>query len=120
MLSWRTSAGEPQTRSRSMDTKFVAHEIRVIREVARPMSVSKRNVTITLDESVARWARVRAAERDTSVSSFVGELLRERMVEEETYEAAMQEYLSGAPRTLKPAGAQYPPREELHERHRLR
>ncbi len=84
------------------------------------MSAPKRNVTITLDESVARWARVRAAERDTSVSSFVGELLRERMVEEGTYEAAMQGYLSGAPRPLKPAGARYPPREELHERRRLR
>lgn len=103
-----------------MDTNIVEHEIRVFREVARPMSASKRNVTITLDESVARWARVRAAERDTSVSSFVGELLRERMVEEETYEAAMSEYLSAEPRSLKPAGAVYPTREELHERRRLR
>jgi hypothetical protein len=35
-------------------------------------------MAITLDEEVARWARVRAAERDTSVSWLVGELLREK------------------------------------------
>jgi len=58
-----------------------------------------KNVTITLEEDVARWARIRAAERDTSVSRFVGELLRERMVEERTYEAAMRDYLAQPPAT---------------------
>lgn len=33
-----------------------------------------RNVTITVDDEVARWARVRAAEEDTSVSHLVGDL----------------------------------------------
>ncbi|OGP98361.1 MAG: hypothetical protein A2Z51_00055 [Deltaproteobacteria bacterium RBG_19FT_COMBO_52_11] len=31
-----------------------------------------KNFTITLDEEVARWARIRAEEKDTSVSRLVG------------------------------------------------
>jgi hypothetical protein len=38
-----------------------------------------RNVTVTLEEEVAQWARVEAARRDTSVSRLLGELLKERM-----------------------------------------
>lgn len=75
-----------------------------------------RNVTITLDEDVACWARVRAAERDTSVSRLVGEMLRERMQAEQRYDAAMQEYLARPPRRLKQPGARYPKRAELHGR----
>lgn len=37
------------------------------------------NVTVTLEEEVARWARIEAARRDTSVSRLLGELLKERM-----------------------------------------
>lgn len=75
-----------------------------------------KNVTITLDEEVARWARIRAAEKDTSVSRLVGEMLREKMTKEQAYQAAMQQYLSQRPRKLKKPGTQYPRREELHER----
>jgi len=75
-----------------------------------------KNVTITLDEKVAAWARIRAAERETSVSRLVGEMLKERMLEEESYQASMQHYLSQSPRLLKEPGAKYPSREELHER----
>lgn len=38
-----------------------------------------RNVTVTLEEDVAQWARIEAAKRDTSVSRLLGELLKERM-----------------------------------------
>lgn len=41
-----------------------------------------RNVTVTLEEDVARWARIEAARRDTSVSRLLGELLKERMSSE--------------------------------------
>jgi hypothetical protein len=37
-----------------------------------------RNVTVTLEEDVARWARIEAARRDTSVSRLLGALLKER------------------------------------------
>ena len=75
-----------------------------------------KNVTITLDEKVASWARIRAAERETSVSRLVGEMLKEKMREEENYQASMQHYLSQAPSLLKEPGVKYPAREELHER----
>jgi hypothetical protein len=38
-----------------------------------------RNVTVTLEEDVAKWARIEAARRDTSVSQLLGALLKERM-----------------------------------------
>ena len=38
-----------------------------------------RNVTVTLEEDVALWARIEAARRDTSVSRLLGEILKERM-----------------------------------------
>lgn len=37
--------------------------------------MSSRNITLTLPEEVVRRAKVLAAERDTSVSALVGELL---------------------------------------------
>lgn len=75
-----------------------------------------KNVTITLEEEVARWARIRAAERDMSLSRLVAELLKEKMSEEETYQAAMQHYLEQPPRILKTLGDTYPRREELYGR----
>ena len=75
-----------------------------------------KNVTVTLDEAVARWARIRAAERETSVSRLVGEMLREKMLEEQSYEAAMREYLTRPARKMKKPGARYPQRADLHGR----
>ncbi len=79
-----------------------------------------KNVTMTLDEEVARWARIRAAEKSTSVSKLVGELLREHMEAETGYEAAMKSYLSKEPRKLRRRGRGSPSREERHERESLR
>jgi hypothetical protein len=75
-----------------------------------------KNVTITLDEEVARWARIKAAELETSVSRLVGEMLREKMLDEQSYQSAMQRFLSKQPRPLSEPGMQYPSREELHAR----
>ncbi len=75
-----------------------------------------KNVTITLDEKVASWARIRAAEQETSVSRLVGEMLKEKMLAEESYNAAMQYYLSKAPSLIKEPGTKYPAREKHHER----
>ena len=41
-----------------------------------------RNVTVTLEEDVAQWARIEAARRDTSVSRLLGEILKERMAKQ--------------------------------------
>jgi len=75
-----------------------------------------KNVTITLDEEVARWARIRAAEENTSVSRLVGEMLKEKMQAEEAYLLAMEQYLAQKPKALREPGTPYPSREELHER----
>ncbi len=74
-----------------------------------------RNLTVSLDERVARWARVAAAEHDMSVSRFVAEILRARMNEDQAYEAALQRNLARGAKALKRKGDRYPRREELHE-----
>jgi hypothetical protein len=74
------------------------------------------NVTITMEEEVARWARIKAAERGTSVSRLVGEMLREKMLFEQSYLSAMQRYLSKMPQCISEPGESYPRRDEVHER----
>ncbi|MFP4615128.1 MAG: DUF6364 family protein [Thiohalorhabdus sp.] len=76
-----------------------------------------KNVTISLDEETARWAKVWAAEHDTSVSKLVGDLLRQRMQEDAEYRAAMERYLSRGAWPLGEPGKKLPSRDELHERH---
>lgn len=76
----------------------------------------RRNVTITLDETTARWVRVEAAKRDMSVSRFVGELLSDRRRREEGYEAARNLFLGRGPRPLRAPGDPLPSREEVHRR----
>jgi len=75
-----------------------------------------KNVIITLDEEVARWARIKAAEQDTSVSRLVGEMLRDKMLNEQSYHSSMERYFSKKPRRLSERRTRYPRREEIHER----
>ena len=75
-----------------------------------------KNVTVTLEEEVARWARVWAAEHDTSVSQFLGGLLKDRMLEDERYEGAKMAYLARKPKALKRRGQRYLSRSELYDR----
>jgi hypothetical protein len=79
-----------------------------------------RNVTVSMEEEVARWARIAAAERELSLSRFVGVLLRERMDRDRAYELAMKRTFSRAPTPLKAPGDRYPTREEIHDRPRVR
>lgn len=73
-----------------------------------------KNVTIRVDEEVAQWARVEAARRGTSLSRMVGEILRERMRDEDDYEAAMAQWRGFRPRRL--SAGPLPSRDALHER----
>ncbi|MDP2497432.1 MAG: hypothetical protein Q8W44_05485 [Candidatus Palauibacterales bacterium] len=77
--------------------------------------MARRNVTITLDEETAEWARIEAARRDTSMSRLVGSLLHEHMLRERNYESAKREFLSSEPKRLKRSGG-YPDRDEVHSR----
>ena len=79
-----------------------------------------KNVTITVDEDVARWVRVEAAKRETSVSRLVGEMLRERMRSEDAYEEARRQFLAVEPRPLRASDTPLPSREEAHDRTSLR
>jgi hypothetical protein len=79
-----------------------------------------RNMTITLDEDVAHWARVAAAKRETSVSRLVGEMLRDRMRSEEAYEEARRQFFAVEPRPLRAGDTPLPSREEIHDRTGLR
>jgi hypothetical protein len=79
-----------------------------------------RNVTITLEEEVARWVRIEAAKRETSVSRLVGEVLRELMRSEDSYEVARRQFFAVEPRPLGVGGEPLPQREDLYDRARLR
>ena len=52
-----------------------------------------KNVTVTMEDLVADWARMEAARRNTSVSRLIGELLAEKMRHDDAYERAMREAL---------------------------
>lgn len=70
-----------------------------------------KNVTITLEEEVLRWAKVTAARQDTSVSRLLGEELRRKMLKEREYERARRRFQSHRIQALKPAGESYPSRD---------
>jgi hypothetical protein len=74
-----------------------------------------KNVTISMDESVAEWARLEAARRNTSVSRLVGELLAEKMRHDDEYERAMNDWLSRK-RKYKSDGSAYAQRDSLYDR----
>lgn len=82
------------------------------------MKTPLRNVTVTLEESVARWARIEAARQDTSVSQLLAGILKERMRETDDYGRAMRQALARKP-FLKTDG-HYLSREEVHDRSRFR
>lgn len=79
-----------------------------------------KNITITLDEQTARWARIEAAHRGTSVSRLIGEILREQCAREDRYEIARERFFQRQASELKPRGDRYPARETLYDRNVLR
>ena len=89
----------------------MSHYIRVMR-------TRLRNITITLEETVARWARLEAARAETSVSRLLAEILKERMREVDGYETAMRRALARKP-FLRTNG-RYLSRQEAHDRPGLR
>lgn len=80
-----------------------------------------KNVTITLDEEAVRWARVQAAERNVSLSRFIGDLVHEHMRHSLAYVEAMQGWRNEKPVRLRQDPTdRYLTREEAHERNGLR
>lgn len=79
-------------------------------------SCNMKNVMITLDEDVIRWAKVWAASHDTSVSRMLGEELRMKMNAEKNYARAKRRFLDKSARPLKSKDNSYPARDSLYER----
>lgn len=77
-----------------------------------------RNITITLEESLARWARVQAATNGLSLSRFLANILAKHMTDDEEYDAARRRALARKP--FPPSQGRYLTREEVHERARFR
>jgi hypothetical protein len=75
-----------------------------------------KNVTVTMEDSVADWARMEAARRNTSVSRLVGELLAEKMRHDDAYERAMREALEF--KSWGTSSGAYLSRDETHGRSR--
>ena len=75
-----------------------------------------KNVTVTMEDAVADWARLEAAKRNTSVSRMVGELLSEKMRHDDAYARAMREWQSDT--TTFSSGLtgdqKYPPRADTY------
>lgn len=72
-----------------------------------------KNVTISMDESVAEWARLEAARRNTSVSRLVGELLAEKMRHNDDYQRAYRDWRDKK-RSWKSDGSPYPKRDDIY------
>lgn len=75
-----------------------------------------KNVTITMRDEVARWVRIAAAEREMSVSRFVGEVLREKMAAGAEYDEARRRYFAREATLSSEPGKPYPKREDLYDR----
>jgi hypothetical protein len=76
-----------------------------------------KNVTVSLKESVARWARVKAAEQDKSLSRFLADLLEERMRRDSGDHAEfLKTFRSVKPVRLRETGEKLPTRDELYDR----
>ena len=72
-----------------------------------------KNVTITMDDDVAEWARLEAARRNTSVSRLVGELVAHKMRHDDAYERAMNDWLHRE-RSWKSNGRPHPKRDDIY------
>jgi hypothetical protein len=73
-----------------------------------------RNVTITLEEELARWARIKAAEENSSVSRLVGDLLRRQMQQHDRFDRARREFQRLGTAVI--SSGPCPRREDLHDR----
>lgn len=75
---------------------------------------------MTLDEETFAKARVRAAERNLTLSGLINVLLERELRHEDAYEAAHRAWRARRPFAFEGAPQPYPRREELHDRSLLR
>ena len=75
-----------------------------------------KNVTIALEEDVARWVRLKAAEEATSVAQLVGRILPREMRASGDYWQAFERVKKLSSKGLPLDAKSRPSRETLHER----
>jgi len=73
-----------------------------------------KNLTITVDEEALRWARHEAAEKGTSVSKLVGQMLEREMRQTDAYWKAFDHWKQIKP--IRGLTGPFLTREEAHER----
>lgn len=73
-----------------------------------------RNITVSVSDEVARWARKKAAEENTSVSRLVGRMLEEQMTMSDEYWRAYRRWKKIRSMDVDAAGRLS--REEAHAR----
>lgn len=76
----------------------------------------KRNLTIQLDESIIKKARVVAARRSTSISRLVSEEIERTAAKDAVWEAAKKRALQRLNSGFDLGGGKLPKRETLYER----
>ncbi len=79
----------------------------------------KHNITVAIEPALLKKARAVAARRGSSVSALLADELRELVAEDARYSAARRRALALLQSPL-PLGGTSIPRDELHERRRLR
>jgi predicted CopG family antitoxin len=77
-----------------------------------------KNVTITVEDDVLEWARIKAARDNTSVSRLLGEWMKEKRQQEDAYVIAMRSALQFKP--LGTSDGPYLTRDEMYDRARFR
>ena len=75
-----------------------------------------KNITVTVDDETYRRARIKAAERDTSVSALVKRFLTELAIGESDTERLRREERALRERIATFRAADRMPREDLHKR----
>ncbi len=73
-----------------------------------------KNVTITMSQEVASWARKQAAEENTSVSRLVGRMLEKQMLQSDDYLDAYRRWQKIEPMEIDAANRLT--REDAHAR----
>lgn len=76
----------------------------------------KQNITLSIDKELIRKGKIIAAQKDTSVSKMLGDLLKEIIEEHDRYEASKRNALNILDKGLHLGGRVNWKREELHER----
>jgi hypothetical protein len=76
----------------------------------------KQNITVQLDKSVIKEAKVIAAKRSTSLSKFLAEEIRKLASQESTYDKDKKLAIKRLQSGYSLGGSKLPKREELYKR----